>query len=76
MAQVFTSNSHSTAVSAGSDTNTHSGISPSKLAGLRSSYLMQLKDLHSLYESGAISETEFQEQKAPILGHLKRLVPE
>jgi len=67
MAQVFTSNPHSTAVgtgttvSTGSDTSTLSGISPAKLAGARSSYVVQLKDLHSLYESGAISETEFQE---------------
>ena len=63
-------------MSAGSDTNTLTGISLAKLAGLRSSYLVQLKDLHSLYESGAISETELQEQKAPILDYLKRLVPE
>ncbi len=52
-----------------------SGISPAKLTNLRSNYLQQMRDLHSLFESGAISETEFREQKTPILDQLKKLVP-
>ena len=42
------------------------GISPGKIANLRSNYLQQLRDLHSLLESGAINDKEFQEQKMPI----------
>jgi len=34
-----------------------------------------MRDLHSLFECGAISESEFREQKAPILEQLKKLVP-
>ena len=49
------------------------GISPGKIANLRSNYLQQIRDLHSLYENGAITECEFQEQKLPILEHLKKL---
>lgn len=51
------------------------GISPGKIANLRSNYLQQLRDLHSLLESGAINDDEFQEQKAPILEQLKKLAP-
>ena len=52
---------------------TTAGISPGKIANLRSNYLQQIRDLHSLYENGAITEIEFQEQKLPILEHLKKL---
>ena len=55
--------------------STNSGVSPSKLANLRSNYLQQMRDLHSLYESGAINESEFLEQKGPILEQLKALRP-
>ena len=55
---------------------TSGGISPAKVANLRSNYLQQMRDLHMLFESGAISEAEFMEQKVPILQQLKRLVPE
>ena len=51
------------------------GISPSKIANLRSNYLQQLRDLHSLLESGAINDREFQEQKTPILEQLRKFVP-
>lgn len=51
------------------------GFSPAKLANIRSNYLQQMRDLHSLYESGAITEMEFLEQKAPILEQLKSLKP-
>ena len=50
-------------------------ISPAKLATLRSNYLQQMRDLYSLFESGAINESEFLEQKAPILEQLKTLKP-
>ena len=51
-------------------------ISPVKLVNLRSNYLQQMMELHSLFESGAISELEFREQKSPILEQLKKLVPD
>ena len=47
------------------------GISPAKMANLRSNYLQQIKDLHMLFENGAMSEAEFMEQKVPILQQLK-----
>ena len=76
MAQVMTppSHSHSTTELSG-NTSTAASISPAKLANLRSNYLQQMRDLHSLFECGAISESEFREQKAPILEQLKKLVP-
>ena len=49
------------------------GISPGKVANLRASYLQQMKDLHSLFENGAINEVEYKEQKLPILDQLKKL---
>ena len=49
------------------------GISPGKFVNLRANYLQQIRDLHSLFENGAITECEFQEQKLPILEHLKKL---
>lgn len=51
------------------------GISPSKIANLRSNYLQQMRDLHSLFESGALTQEEFYEQKQPILTQLKTLMP-
>lgn len=51
------------------------GVSPAKLANLRSSYLQQLRELHSLYECGAINEAEYIEQKTPILDQLKKMTP-
>ena len=48
-------------------TTTSGGISPAKLASLRTNYLQQMRDLHMLLESGAITDKEFQEQKMPIL---------
>ncbi len=76
MAQVMTpctppAQSHLSGNQAAASVST--GISPAKLANLRSNYLQQMRDLHSLFESGAISETEFRGQKAPILEQLKKL---
>lgn len=51
------------------------GISPGKMANLRSNYLQQLRDLHALLENGAINEREFQDQKVTILEQLKKLSP-
>ena len=55
-----------------SDTST---VSSGKIANLRASYLQQLKDLHGLYDCGALKETEFFEQKKPILEQLTKLKP-
>ena len=41
------------------------GLSPNKITCLRSNYLQQLQDLHSLFEMGALTEDEFLEQKSP-----------
>lgn len=46
------------------------GISPGKIASLRTNYLQQMRDIHSLYENGALNEVEFSEQKAVILQQL------
>ena len=72
MAQQHSNYNQGSPVQVGS---TNSGVSPSKLANLRSNYLQQMRDLHSLYESGAINESEFLEQKGPILEQLKALRP-
>lgn len=66
-----TPNSRVAAVS--QDAAAVTGISPGKIANLRTNYLQQMRDLHSLFESGALNETEFQEQKQPILQQLKKL---
>ena len=52
-----------------------STVSPGKIANLRASYLQQLKDLHGLYDCGALNESEFLEQKKPILEQLTKLKP-
>jgi len=39
-------------------------FSPAKRCNLKSQYVVQLKDLHALYESGALSKQEFDDQKA------------
>ena len=49
------------------------GISPGKIATLRTNYLQQMRDIHSLYENGALNEVEFTEQKTLILQQLKKL---
>ena len=79
MARAMTSGGSSAPVSAvntgtlPTTTTTTAGISPGKIAILRSNYLQQIRDLHSLFENGAITECEFQEQKLAILEHLKEL---
>ena len=74
MARAMTSGGSSiTAGTPPTGPTTTAGISPGKIANLRSNYLQQIRDLHSLFENGAITECEFQEQKLPILEHLKKL---
>jgi len=51
--------------SAAATSTIETGISPAKVVNLRSNYLQQIWDLYGLYESGATSEAEFKEQKAP-----------
>ena len=56
-------------------TSTSTSVSPATVVGLRRNYLEQVKDLHSLLECGALTEVEFEEQKAPILEQLKKMKP-
>ena len=46
--------------------------SPGKIADIRSKYIQQLRELHALYEIGALTETEFTKQKLPVLEQLKK----
>ena len=50
-------------------------ISPVKVANLRASYLQQLRDLYQLFDCGAITQSEFADQKKPILEQLTKLKP-
>jgi len=50
-------------------------ISPGKVANLRTSYLQQLRDLYQLFDCGAITQPEVNEQKKPILEQLTKLKP-
>ena len=73
MAKAMAYTQHSKQSEETSSTTTSCAISPAKLASLRSNYLQQMRDLHSLFEGGAINEKEFLEQKAPKLKALKPL---
>ena len=46
--------------------------SPGKIADVRSKYIQQLRELHSLFEMGALTDKEFSEQKLPIPDQLKK----
>ena len=48
-------------------------IAPIKAAGLKSTYITQIRDLHSLLESGAISDQDFQKQKGIIMESMNKL---
>ena len=52
--------------------STRSSSSPVRVVQLRSHYIQQLKDLHSLFEAGALSELEYAEEKDSILAQLKK----
>ena len=45
-------------------------LTPSKVASLRSTYIQQIKDLHSLKEAGAISDDHFVKQRDVLLSKL------
>ena len=49
------------------------GVTPTKKAGLRGTYLQQLREVHSLFEMGALTATELAQQKQQILKELERL---
>jgi hypothetical protein len=48
--------------------------SPFKAVNVQTKYLHQLKDLHALYETGGITENEYQNLKIPILENMKALM--
>ena len=75
MAKVMTGVRSASATPTSSTPTTQTGISPGKIANLRSNYLQQMRDLHLLYESGALTDKEFCEQKIPILEQLKKMSP-
>ena len=75
MAKAMTSGVQSPAAPALPKPTTQTGVSPGKIASLRSNYLQQMRDLHLLYESGALTDKEFCEQKIPILEQLKQMSP-
>ena len=52
-----------------------SSSSPGKLVELRGKYIQQLRELHSLFEGGALSELEFVDEKESILRQLKMMSP-
>ena len=52
---------------------TSSEISPAKRSNLRSQYMVQLKDWHSLFDAGAITHDEYEGQKSKILHDLNHL---
>lgn len=48
-------------------------ITPIRAADLKSTYIKQIKELHSLFEIGAITETDYQKQKKVILDQMDKL---
>ena len=64
--------SHAT-VSSQSTTTTCLGVSPGKQVQLRGQLITQIRQLHELLESGAISLEEYNSQKEPILKKLHGL---
>lgn len=54
---------------------TGSSSSPGRVVQLRSQYIQQLKDLHSLFEAGALSVQEYTDEKDLILAQLKTMTP-
>ena len=55
-----------------SNNQTPTKSSPVRVVQLRNHYIQQLKDFHSLFEAGALSEQEYTEEKDSILAQLKR----
>lgn len=48
-------------------------ITPAKAAALKTTYINQIKDLHSLLESGAITESDYQKQRDVVLAQMANL---
>ena len=68
------SGTHSPSASVGSSTATACvGVSPDKQVQLRGQLITQLRQLHELLESGAITLAEYSSQKASILEKLHSL---
>ena len=68
------SGTHSPSASVGSSTATAGvGVSPGKQVQLRGQLITQLRQLHELLESGAITVAEYSSQKASILEKLHSL---
>ena len=55
------------------DTGSGGSLTPSKVANLRSTYIQQIIDLHSLKEAGAISEDHFVKQRDVLLSNMDKL---
>ena len=56
------------------DSNSATAVSPAKAIDSRSKCYKQLSDLKNLFESGILSNQEYSDEKAIIMGTLKRLV--
>lgn len=66
----LSSKQHSPLVNSGKSSTP---ITPVKAAELKTIYIAQIKDLHSLLQTGAISENDFQKQKTSILDAMDKL---
>ena len=55
------------------DADSGGSLTPSKVASLRSTYIQQIKDLHSLKEAGAISDDHFVKQRDVLLSNMDKL---
>ena len=78
VASALKSNKASTPVSCTPCSTASAGVtysSPGKIADVRSKYIYQLKELHSLIEAGALNQAEVLDQKHPILEQLKKPQP-
>ena len=47
--------------------------SPGRMVEIRGKYIGQLRELHSLFEGGALNEQEFMEEKTCILQQMKMM---
>lgn len=60
---------HTPAAAQVASASASTGVSPGKylLTSEAINYLQQMRDLHSVFETGALTEAEFLDQKKPIL---------
>ena len=55
------------------DTPTHNpSLTPQKAASLKSTYIQQIKELHSLQEVGAIARDDFVKQRDVLLAQMNK----